>query len=266
MKKLTFCFLALLPLLFGCAPIQPSQSNIPAWDEHIPLDSDSSETPSLSKRLSNIFSEGSNYHFRKVRWGFSRERVELAEAGNTIFERKDNAIVYKVKLNAVYCQLIYTFKDNRLRTAGYMTITPIPNADNLIKEAVDKHGMPDIHERFPDRREEMTWKTHDTVIFANFYPSRTKLTQTQYDYARDRFGNPTGGLLQDVLKSKLEGRNPGKIIYLDGTYAHVDPAFFKQLHEVNSPLSELSFYEKRLMGIILRRGGTTIPGVGTIPN
>ena len=129
MKKLTFCFLPLLPLLFGCAPIQPSQSDIPAWDERMPLDSGSSETPSLSKRFSNIFSEGSNYHFRKVRWGFSRERVKLAEAGNTIFERKDNAIVYKVKLNGVYCRLIYTFKDNRLRTAGYMTITPIPHGD-----------------------------------------------------------------------------------------------------------------------------------------
>ncbi len=73
MKNLMFCFLALLPLLFGCA--------------------------NLGQMLSET-NEG--YHFRKVRWGFSRERVELAEAGNTIFERKDNAVVYKQDLRKIH--------------------------------------------------------------------------------------------------------------------------------------------------------------------
>ena len=37
----------------------------------------------------------------KVRWGFSQERVELAEAGNTVYKRTENALVYKCKLNGV---------------------------------------------------------------------------------------------------------------------------------------------------------------------
>lgn len=224
MKNLMFCFLALLPLLFGCA------------------------------NLGQILGEtNEDYHFRKVRWGFSRERVELAEAGNTIFERKDNAIVYKVKLNGVYCRLVYTFKDNRLRTAGYMTITSIPNADNLIKEAVDKHGMPD------SQSGGMIWKNPINVIYADIYPTFTKKTSTAYKYSGS-------GLLRDIVRNELPKQKPGEIIYWDGTYTHVDPAFLAQLEEMELPLSDLSFYEKRLMGIILRRGGTIIPGIGTIPN
>ena len=239
--------------LFGCGKTyQSDQSEIAAWDSHIPLDQ-RTKKPSFSDRLSSIFSDGKSFHFRKVRWGYSRERVELAEAGNTIFERKGNAIVYKVKVNGVYCKLIYTFKDNKLRTAGYMTITPLPNVENLIREAVDKHGTPDTY-----KGGEMVWKTPDSVIFSKLYPSVTKVTPTKYAYS-------SGGLLADLLKKRLEEREPGVIRYWDGIYAHVDPAFFDELHEVNFPLAELTFYEKQLVGIILRRGRTIYPGLGTIP-
>lgn len=206
-----------------------------------------------SERFSSIFSESSNYQFRKVRWGFSRERVELAEAGNTVFERKGNAIVYKVKLNGVYCKLIYTFKDNKLRTAGYMTITPLPDVDNLITEAVDKHGMPDIH-----GGGEMVWKTPDAVIFTKMYVSVKKVTPTKYTYS-------SGGLLADILHKRVADKSPGVIHYWDGVYTHVDPTFFDQIHEEFFPLAELSFYEKQLVGIILRRGRVIYPGLGTIP-
>ena len=212
----------------------------------------------VSQQLSNIFSENADYHFRKVKWGYSQERVALAEAGNTVFEKTENAIVYKCKINGVYCRLIYTFKDNQLRTAGYMTITPLPNADNLLKEAVDKHGMPETDQTYCDGLQEMVWKTHETVIFANLFPTVQKRTQTNYAYTRR-------GLLRDIVRNELPDQEAGKIYYWDGTYAHIDPAFFNQLHETILPLSELSFYEKRLMGIILRKGGTQIPGLGTIP-
>ena len=146
-----------------------------------------------------------------------------------------------------------------MRTAGYITITPIPNADNLIKEAVNKHGMPQTNQEYCDGLQEMVWKSHDTVIFANLFPTIERRTSTAYNYSRR-------GLLRDLVRNQLPGQEAGKRHYWDGAYAHIDPAFFNQLHEVNFPLSDLSFYEKRLMGIILRRGGTTIPGVGTIPN
>ena len=190
-----------------------------------------------------------------MKWGFSRERVELSEVGNTIFERRGNAVVYKCKLNGVDCKLIYTFKNNRLRAAGYVTITPIPNAENLIKTVVNTHGLPDTHNRYSDGLEEMVWKSPDTVIFANLSPTVTTVTPTKYEYSNR-------ALLKDVLKKRSQA---GVRTYKDGVYAHVDPAFFAELHEVDFPAAELSFYEKQLMGVLLKSKRTQIHGLGTIP-
>ena len=207
-----------------------------------------------SHSILDALSEDNNYDFRKVRWGFSQERVELAEAGNPVFERAENALVYKHKINEIECKLIYTFKDNELRTAGYITTTPVPNAEKIIKKAVDKHGMPD------SQSGGMIWKNLDTVIYADVYTSVEKRTMTKYEYS-------SGGLLQDILARELAKKgNTGVITYLDGVFAYIDRAFYDQLHEVNFPLSELSFYEKQLMGVIKRRGRQIIPGLGTIPN
>ena len=108
--KPIFVLIAFCLCFTGCARTeQIPHQDIPAWDESIPLEDSNSERPSLFKRL--LSDDNSNYHFRKVRWGFSRERVEFSEAGNTVFERKDNAVVYNCKVNGVYCKLIYTFKD-----------------------------------------------------------------------------------------------------------------------------------------------------------
>ena len=74
-----------------------------------------------SHSILDSFSEEAIHSFREVRWGFSQERVELAESGNRVYERTENALVYRHKINGVDCLLIYTFKDNQLRTAGYVT-------------------------------------------------------------------------------------------------------------------------------------------------
>ena len=255
MRIAVFLLSALCLCILGCAPTQLPRSDIPAWDADIPPDPTVTETPSLHKRLLDTVGDNSPYHFRKVRWGFSRERVELSEKGNTVFERRDNAVVYKCKVNGVHCKLIYTFKDNRLRAAGYVTINPITTADNLIKEAITTHGMPDIHEQYPDGLEELVWKTPDTVIFTNLSPTVTKVTPTQYEYSNR-------GLLKDVLKERSQ---PGRIVYKDGVYTHVDPAFFNELHEMNFPALDLSFYEKQLMGVLLKGRRLKIHGIGTIP-
>ena len=211
-------------------------------------------TGCASHSILDSLSEDSNHSFREVRWGFSQERVELAEAGNRVYERTENALVYRHKINGVDCLLIYTFKDNQLRTAGYVTLTPVMNAENIIKEAVDKHGMPTTV-----NNTEMMWKNSDTVIFANVYDSVKKVTQTKYQHT-------SGGLLRDVLQRNLAKRGEeGVIKYFDGVFAYVDRAFYDQLYEMEFPLSELSFYEKQLMGVIERGKRTIIPGLGTIP-
>jgi len=71
-------------------------------------------TGCASHSILDSLSEDANHSFRKVRWGYSQERVELAEAGNTVFERAENALVYKHKINGIDCKLIYTFKNNKL--------------------------------------------------------------------------------------------------------------------------------------------------------
>ena len=211
-------------------------------------------TGCASHSILDSLSEDSNHSFREVRWGFSQERVELAEAGNRVYERTENALVYRHKINGVDCLLIYTFKDNQLRTADYVTLTPVMNAENIIKEAVDKHGMPTTV-----NNTEMIWKNSDTVIFANVYDSVKKVTQTKYQHT-------SGGLLRDVLQRNLASRGEAGVIkYFDGVFAYVDRAFYDQLYEVEFPLSELSFYEKQLMGVIERGKRTIIPGLGTIP-
>ncbi|MCE2414895.1 hypothetical protein J4G07_12915 [Candidatus Poribacteria bacterium] len=207
-----------------------------------------------SHSILGSLSEDANHAFREVRWGFSQERVELAEAGNRVYERTENALVYRHKINGVDCLLIYTFKDNQLRTAGYVTVTPVMNAENIIEEAVDKYGMPTTV-----NNTEMMWKNSNTVIFANVYDSVKKVTQTKYQHT-------SGGLLRDVLQQNLAKRGEeGVIKYFDGVFAYVDRAFYDQLYEMEFPLSELSFYEKQLMGVIERGKRTIIPGLGTIP-
>lgn len=259
--KFLFFILSISLSICGCAQthnVEHTPQDTPAWDSDVPLDSSDTETPSFSQRLGNIFSEGDgNYHFRKVRWGWSRERVELAEAGNTVFKKTEDVLVYKCKLNGVYCELVYTFKDNKLRTAGYLSIIPIPNADNLIKEAVNKYGVPDIQHKYPDGLEEMVWKETETVIFSNLDPSTQKLIYRDRRYSGR-------GLFKDLPNQPPES---GPITYWDGAYAHVDRAFFDALYESEKrfPIDELSFYEKRLTGIVLRGKSTIIPGLGTIP-
>ena len=230
MKKPVFCLLALLSLLSGCVNV-----------------------------VKMLGENNANYHFRETRWGFSQERVEIAEAGHRPFQRTENELVYRYRINGIYCKVVYTFKNNKLRTAGYLTEQPVQNADILVEEAVKRHGMPigDV----PEKREEgMVWVNPDTVVYANVYTTITKKNLAKYQYSK-------GGLLEDLLANQLEDRKKaGEVVYLDGVFAYVDRAFYEQLHEIELPLAELSLYEKQLMGIIKKQGRRIYPGFGTFPD
>ncbi|MDE0688755.1 MAG: hypothetical protein OXI61_11355 [Candidatus Poribacteria bacterium] len=291
--KYTICFLIIF-MLAGCiaprvqvsdvpvsddniVPIIPeldenTASFTPPWDERIEIDSvDSNEsviaeetkkpgiTEENKKSPMDVFNEDNiGYHFRKVRWGFSRDRVELSEVGNTVEKRTPQAIVYKCKVNGVNCHLIYTFENNKLRTAGYITIAPVPHADNIRKAVVDKYGPPDGQETYDDGLKEMVWTTPDTVIFSNLSPTVIKHTQSPYD-------RTNGGLLKGLIEKQRSETRAGNIVYYDGVHAHIDKAFFYKLQELRYPLDELSSYEKQLMGVNVRGRRAIIPGVGTIP-
>ena len=275
--KFTICFLIIF-MLAGCIAPRVQLSDIPAsdenmepmvapWDEHIerdPVDSDESVSPEDNKKsmIDVLAQDNIGYHFRKTRWGFSRERVELSEVGNTVSERTPQVLVYRCKINDINCHLIYTFEKNKLRTAGYSTIEPVPDADDLRKAVVDKYGPPDGQETYEDGPNkglrEMIWTTGDTVIFSNLYPTVTRETLTPYD-------RTDGGLLKGLLEKQRSETQAGSLVYYTGVHAHVDKAFFYKLQQLRFPLDELTSYEKQLMGVAVKGKRTIIPGVGTIP-
>ena len=194
-------------------------------------------TGCASHSFLDALSEDSTYHFRKVRWGFSQERVKLAEAGTRMIERTGDTLIYEAKLNGVQCRLIYTFKDNKLRAAGYLSEIPIPNADNIIDKVDAKYGQPDTGD------DGMIWKTSDTVIRAKVYESGRRTTITSHQYS-------PGGFLQGyVLRRPAKRIEDAVVTYLDGVLAYFDRNFLDALDEASFPLEELSFYEEQFMGV-----------------
>lgn len=48
------------------------------------------------------------YHFRKTRWGYTQERVLLAESGKRLFLRKGNTLVFNHHLVNIPVKIVYT--------------------------------------------------------------------------------------------------------------------------------------------------------------
>ena len=262
MKKLLAMSIALTMCFYmGCAPRDHlSRDDIPPWDSGIPSDyvPEVRSAIDVEKIPEFLDEDQSGYNFRETRWGFSPERVEQIEAeeGNRPDERTRELLVYRIKINGVKCKVVYTFKDNKLRTAGYITIQPIRNAEKLIQEVLGKHGMPTM----PELEHGMVWKGGDSIIWTNSYASVIKETITRYSYT-------DGGMLGDLLYKELsELEKAGEIVYFDGVIGYVDKAFYEALRKHKSPLFELSRYEKELMGIIKKSGRTIIPGIGEFRN
>ena len=207
-------------------------------------------------RIIDAFSQKQHYDFRKVRWGMSQSHVELAEQGHIVVRRTPNELIYKVKVDDVSCQVLYTFRKNKLRAAGYITPVPSLRAKKLIKKCLDTHGTPT-----QSGSNGMTWKGLETVVYSHYYVSWRRVTPTKYTYSE-------GGLLQHLLAfDELPKGQAGVIDRFDAIFTYVDRAFYDYLHEIDRPLDDLSFYEKQLMGIVLRRPRVELRGTGiTIPS
>ena len=207
-----------------------------------------------NNHLVKIFGEEANHNFLKSRWGMTQAQIEFAHVGDTLVDRTTTYLIYKTKFEDVPCKLIYTFKNNRLRTAGYITHIPVKNAENIIKKCVSEHGMPTVVS------DGMTWKTPDTVIYARSYRSVTTVTPTKHAYS-------SGGALAHILHGKLPKDQAGVQHRFDAMFTFIDKEFYSDLEEMDDPLRELIFYEKQLFGIILRRGRTIYKGGGfTLPS
>lgn len=189
------------------------------------------------------------YHFRKTRWGYTPERVLLAESGKRLFLRKGNTLVFNHYISNIPVKIVYTFKDNRLRAAGYITTQPVQSAENIIERSVEELGEPT-----QILNDGMLWLDSETLIYSNAYISRVNVSSGDYKFS--------GGILSNILEARGE---TGVINRWDGVWAYVDQNFYKELHEVRLPLDELSFYEKQLFGVLKRNTiYTYVTGSGRI--
>lgn len=196
--------------------------------------------------ISNILSEGGDqYTFENTKWGYSEDRVELAELkdqNSKIYIRRNNLLVYHCKINDIPALRVYTFKDKKLRAAGYVTYQPIRGmqASKFTKLCIEKYGTPQV-----SGYSGMTWHLDNTVIYANAYTS-----YTEYTPSRNTLNTP-GGVLSH-LPLNLPNTDSGTIERWDGVWSYIDKKFYDELHEIDFPLDELSYYEKLLFGIVER--------------
>ena len=258
--KLGACLLMFM-ILLGCSAKQPLSSSIDVpekesvelpsggkleiqvWEKGMELPSENAETRSLAEKLSDMFIEkDSDFHFRQVRWGYSQAMVQLSEQklGTRLALRKENTLIYKERIADVPVDLVYSFEKNRLRAAGYLTQRrpiSIKNAKQMLAHVTETLGEPNNWISGG-----MVWADYETLIYCNDYTSLIKHFDSEYEFSP--------GLLPH---QKPRDESAGVKIEMELVWTWIDQNFFRQLHETEDPLSELSFYEKRLADVLRKK-------------
>ena len=187
--------------------------------------------------LVETLSASGDYHFRKARWGYTQEMVLASEQGKRLHLKKGNTLVYNHRISDIPIKIVYTFNKNRLRAAGYITDQPVKGADKIIAQSVQELGEPS-----QVLNDGMIWIDDETLVYSNAYASRVVDRGSEYTFS--------GGILSRVLDPR---ETPGVEKRWDGVWAYIDQDFYREMHEVNVPLDEMSFYEKLLFGVLKRR-------------
>ena len=183
-----------------------------------------------------LSSKSGGYHFRETRWGYTQEMVLASEQGKRLHMRKGNTLIFNHRINDIPLKIVYTFKEKRLRAAGYITDQPVKGADKIIQQSVKELGEPT-----QILNDGMLWLSPETLVYSNAYVSRVSDGSSRYTFS--------GGILSQVLDPR---ETPGVVKRWDGVWAYIDQNFYKEMHEVDLPLDELSFYEKLLFGVLKR--------------
>ena len=193
----------------------------------------------------NIVSEDmqGKYDFREVRWGYSQERVKLLERGKAVFTHTPDLLVYRSFLDQVPVYLVYTFRDNKLRAAGYITQKPTTNAQKLVQKRIEKLGEPSY-----ELTNGKLWELPKSIVYIDGYSTHTRARTSTYQRA--------SGALELILKERPEDAEIA--VRWDGVLTYIDRNFYRELSEIEHPLLDLSYYEKRLFGILKRRSTTSV--------
>lgn len=195
--------------------------------------------------FNNIVSEDMQgyYDFREVRWGYSQERVMLIEQGKAVFLRTPDLLVYKSIIDQVPVYLVFTFGNNKLRAAGYMTQKPTTHAKKLIQKSIEKLG-----EHSYELTDGKMWELPKSIVYVDGYSTHTRARTSTYQRS--------SGVLELILKERPEDTDMA--VRWDGVLTYIDRNFYRELSEIEHPLLDLSYYEKRLFGILKRRSTTSI--------
>ena len=190
--------------------------------------------------LGHILSESKQleYNFRETRWGYNKQLVLLAEQGKSLYLKTEDVLVFNHRLNGIPIKLVYTFKNNRLRAAGYITDKPVKGADTIVKRSVEELGEPD-----KILNDGMIWLDTETLVYSNAYVSWMDVHEILEKEA-------SGGVLTDILGAE---NKPGSLKRWDGVWAYIDLDFYNEIHERELPLYDLSTYEKLLFGVLKRK-------------
>lgn len=116
-----------------------------------------------------ILAEEQIYDFRKTNWGMNKEQVKAIENKNIIYEGDNNlghVITYEVEIGIKSYYCIYYFLEDKLYTAGYMSIEEYSNKNDYIRDYEEikeiltkKYGEPDNKKLLAlHGREEISWE------------------------------------------------------------------------------------------------------------
>lgn len=197
-------------------------------------------------------------HFRKVRWGTSKASVLLAEQGKRIHFDNGDTLVFKHRHNDFPILLVYCFRKNQLRSAGYLTANPATLKDPtrlFQQELLEVLGEPTV--TFKDGG--ILWKSDETLTYTNTYPA----------------GNSDIHNIESIrMRPVLEGNRISPRIDLKtnkfknwhGICAYIDSNFYHELNSESmssSTFGEPSYYEEIMFGIfreirnpLIKEGGT----------
>lgn len=202
--------------------------------------------------IDSVNQEHRGYDFHKTRWGMSQALVEHSEIEeeSIIALRTSETLIYKCKLGDVQALRIYTFKNNQLRSAGYVTKHPVKGKiDNRFhKLSIEKHGTPTFRKNNGD-----VWIHGKTVIYAKSYTSYVRVV---VPVGRPKYVMHTVGGLFAVPDSGLPTKrstHPNMIHRWSSVWSYIDRNFYSQMQEVDDPLQELSLSEQVLFGIVEER-------------
>ena len=87
-----------------------------------------------------------------------------------------------------------------------------------------------------------------SIVYVDGYSTHTRARTSTYERS--------SGVLELILNEKPEDAEI--TIRWDGVLTYIDRNYYRELSEMKLPLLDLSYYEKRLFGILRRRSTTSI--------